>query len=264
VQVGVEDITAAAPPAPPAPTTPPPEKKPEPPPTPPPQPIATVAPPQLPPKEEPKEAPKTAHENEQHVPWGFDFGAFADGNYVASNTGLVVGGGALATFALWRGQWRPALTLSGSYHASFDASDSFVDERVKLLSLRAVPTVELVGNRSWSLDAGAGAGVDVLFTSQSSTSVPSQFLRDGRTDVDPIVLAQTTLHFSVASGSDLFLTFALPVDLAPHRYLDVVGGESQTVFLPARVRPMLAFGFELTGIGHSAYGPLVAANGAEK
>lgn len=265
VQVGVEDITAAAAAAPPAHSpapvmSPPSEKKPEPS-LPAARPIATFA---APPTREGLSKETAATTKGHGVPWGFDFGAFADGSYVAPNTGLVVGGGALATFALWRGPWRPALTVSGSYHAAFDASDAFVDQRVKLLSVRAVPTIQLAGSNAWSLEAGAGVGADVLFTSQASTSVPSQFLRGARTDVDPIVLASATFHVSIASGSDLFLTFALPLDLAPHRYLDDVGGTTQTVFLPARVRPLLAFGFELTSIGKAAYSPALATNGSEK
>ncbi|MEO8876653.1 MAG: hypothetical protein ABI461_13765, partial [Polyangiaceae bacterium] len=81
------------------------------------------------------------------------------------------------------------------------------------------------------------------------------FVQGSRTDVDPIALAMVAVHFAVASSANVFLAASLPVDLAPHRYLDQVGGSTNAVFLPARVRPALAFGFEFTAVGRAPYGP---------
>lgn len=262
VQVGVEDITteeAATGATPSSSAAPPPtnEPPPQPPPQQPPPAAAILEAPAPAPREAPPKAKKTGGS------WGLDLGAFVDGNYVSSGSGLVVGGGAETSFAFSRGNLRPAIVLSGSYHAAFDESDAFVDQRVKLLALRLIPTLQLVGGNAWSVDAGAGVGIDTWFTSPSSSVVPSNLVHEGRADVDPIVAGLVTVHFSVASGTDLFLAFALPVDIAPHRYLDDVGGTNQTLFEPARVRPSLSFGFELTAIGKPAYTAL-AQNGAGK
>ncbi|MEO8878073.1 MAG: hypothetical protein ABI461_20950, partial [Polyangiaceae bacterium] len=132
VQSGVEDITADAP-------VPPKPAAPNPPPPPPPPPIATISAPAITPSKD----RITPLQSSQH--WGLDVGAFCDGSFMASNVGLVVGGGGAVSFALKRGNFRPALMISGSYHAAFDASDTFVSDRVKVLSLRAVPTLQLLG-----------------------------------------------------------------------------------------------------------------------
>jgi hypothetical protein len=238
VQSGVEDIASEPP-------TPKPEIPNPPAPPPPSAPIA-IEPKVLP-------VPDRIPEKKSSVPWGLDVGAFCDGNYVASSVGLVVGGGGAVSFALKRGNLRPALQISGSYHASFDASDAYVGDSMKLVSLRVIPTLQLFGGESWSVDAGVGGGVDAFITSPGSATVPGTFVNEGGTYVDPIATATVTAHFAVASSADLFLSFALPADLAPHRYLDEVGGASNTVFLPARVRPAVAFGFEFTAAGRSPY-----------
>ena len=240
VQSAVEDITAEPPP------NPKPEN-PNPPAPPTPNPPIAIQPPLAPP-------PDRIPEKKSSVPWGLDIGAFCDGNYMASNVGLVVGGGGAVSFALKRGNLRPALQISGSYHASFDASDAYVDDNMKLVSLRLIPNLQLFGGESWSVDAGVGGGVDTFITTPGSATVPGTFIHEGGTYVDPIATATLAAHFAVASSADLFLSFALPADLAPHRYLDEVAGASSTVFLPARVRPAIAFGFEFTAVGRSPYG----------
>ncbi len=242
VQSAVEDITAE-------PVAAPKHENPNPPAPPPsnPNPPIAIQPPAPPP-------PDRILEPKSSVPWGLDVGAFCDGNYVASNVGLVVGGGGAVLFALKRGNLRPALQISGSYHASFEPSDAYVDDNMKLLSLRLIPNLQLFGGESWSIDAGVGGGIDTFITSPGSATVPGTFVHDGRTYIDPIATATVTAHFAVASSADLFLSFALPADLAPHRYLDEFAGASNTVFLPARVRPAVAFGFEFTALGRSAYG----------
>jgi hypothetical protein len=241
VQSGVEDITASAPPPPPKPENPNPPVNPNP------NPPIAIAPPMAPQPD--RLAPKKSS-----VPWGLDVGAFADGNYMAAGTGLVVGGGGAVSFALKRGNFRPALQISGSYHASFDASDSYVEDNMKLVSLRLIPNIQVLGGDSWSVDTGLGGGVDAFITSPGSATVPGTFVHDGGTYLDPIATATVTAHFAVASSADLFLSFALPADLAPRRYVDDVAGTSNTIFLPARLRPAIAFGFEFTAAGKSPYG----------
>jgi len=244
VQSGVEDINAQAPPPPPKPEAPNP-----------PPPIAIV------PLPAPTPPSKDRAEPTRSTPrWGIDVGAFCDGNFMASNVGLVVGGGGSVSLAARRGNFRPALQISGSYHAPFDASDTYVSDRVRVLALRAVPTVQLSGGESWSLEAGAGGGIDTFFTSPGSTTVPGTLIQDSRTDIDPVVLALVAVHFAVASSANLFLSVSAPIDLAPHRYLDDVGGATNTVFLPARVRPAVAFGFEFTALGRAPYGPSARAS----
>lgn len=240
VQSGVEDITADAP----APTPKP--ENPTPPNPPPSNPPIAVNPPIAPPHDR-------APEKKSSVPWGLDVGAFADGNYMAAGTGLVVGGGGAVAFALKRGNFRPALQISGSYHASFDTSDSFVDDNMKLVSMRLIPNLQVFGGESWSVDTGLGGGVDAFITSPGSATVLTTFVHQGGTYIDPIATATITVHFAVASSADLFLSLALPVDLAPHRYVDDVAGASNTIFLPARLRPAIAFGFEFTAVGKSPY-----------
>lgn len=196
VQSGVEDITADAPP--------PKSENPNHPPTPPnPNPPIAIQPP----IEQPHDR---IPEKKTSVPWGLDVGAFCDGNYMASGTGLVVGGGGAVAFALKRGNLRPAVQLSASYHASFDASDAYVDDNMKLVSLRLIPTLQLFGGESWSVDTGLGGGIDAFITSPGSATVPSPFIHHGSTDFDPIATATITAHFAVASSADLFLSFALP------------------------------------------------------
>jgi hypothetical protein len=241
IQSGVEDIAADTPPPTPKPENPTPQN---PPPTPPP---IVIQPPIAPPRDR-------APEKKSSVPWGLDVGAFADGNYMAPGSGLVVGGGGAVSFALKRGNFRPALQICGSYHASFDPSDSYVDDTMKLVSMRLVPNLQVLGGESWSVDTGLGGGIDAFITSPGSATVPGTFVHDGGTYLDPIATATVTAHFAVAASADLFLSFALPADLAPHRYVDDVGGTSSTVFLPARLRPAVAFGFEFTAVGKSPYG----------
>jgi hypothetical protein len=240
VQSAVEDITAEPAPA-------PKPENPTPPAPPLPRPPIAIQSPNPPP-------PDRIVEPKATVPWGLDVGAFCDGNYMASNVGLVVGGGGAVSFALKRGNLRPALQISGSYHASFEPSDPYVGDNMKLLSLRLIPNLQLLGGESWSVDTGLGGGVDTFITSPGSATVPGTFVHGGGTYVDPIATVTVTAHFAVASSADLFLSFALPADLAPHRYVDEVAGASNTVFLPARLRPAVAFGFEFTAMGRSPYG----------
>lgn len=188
-----------------------------------------------------------------------DVGAAFGGRAFGADAPFVFGGGGFAKLAFSRGQWQPALSLSGTLHVPFSAEGSVVQVEVQTLSLRLLPSLTLWEGKSWALEAGAGGGADVFFPSPRSSVVPQSVLRRPHADAAPILSAFVTARLAIAESADVFLTLGADADLGPPRYVTETNNVHSEVFTPARVRPFLLVGFAITTFGPKPY----AANGAQ-
>jgi hypothetical protein len=121
--------------------------------------------------------------------------------------------------------------------------------------LRAVPAIELFRHSRFSIDTGAGAGVDILTVEPASNTLLTSALAAPTTRADPIVCAAVTVGFAIASDVALTLTATADVDLASRRYVFADRGQETDILAPWRLRPTLLAGLSFTALGRPQFEP---------
>jgi len=191
-----------------------------------------------------------------------DLTTLAGAGGIADGPGPVphVGGGFVVGS---RHKWRPSVSVTGEY--VFDTSYSrvpSVTSHASLVSLRALPALEVVHGSWIALDVGAGAGIDIIAvsattsgTTNASTTISAEPVVPTR--VDPVLTARATAYVALAPGVALTVVVGGDVDLAPTRHYlingVVDGALDPDVFVPWRVRPVVLAGFTFTAAGSGLF-----------
>jgi hypothetical protein len=225
------------------------DRPPEPPPQPPAPPPAVAAPARVVEASPVKEAPAR---RAAPSPFALDFTTLAGVGPLASGSGpnARVGGGLAA---MWRAGVKPSLSLDLTYAPPSDTGSPVVSSHASVVSLRAVPALEVLHAGWFALDLGAGLGFDLLTVAPRSEQLPPTNLYAQTSRVDPIVCGVATAHAAIAAGVVLLLSAAADVDLEARHYVLSEGATQTDVLSPWRVRPMIlaGFGFTAIGEGHS-------------
>ncbi len=221
--------------------------EPPPPPAPPPAPPDNVAP--VPAPSERGHAPAS-----RKLALGLDVTVLAGAGLFAKDSLSVARVAAGAVLESRRGL-RPSVGLSVSYLPTFGPSSNGLDYRATVLSLRAMPGIQVLHRASGALGVGAGGGVDVLTVSpyvQAAGLTPEP----GTTRVDPILSAAITGQLAIASWLAITVTALCDFDLSLRHYVEQTeaGSPQPDVFVPLRVRPMLVAGFTFTALGEGVFG----------
>jgi len=187
-----------------------------------------------------------------------DLTTLAGAGGIADGPGPVphVGGGFVVGS---RHKWRPSVSVTGEY--VFDTSYSrvpSVTSHASLVSLRALPALEVVHGSWIALDIGAGAGIDMIAVnaSTSGAAIGSTTIKalPVPSKVDPVLTARATVYVALAPGVALTVVAGGDVDLAtPRHYFIVDGAQDPDVFVPWRVRPVVLAGFTFTAAGSGLF-----------
>jgi hypothetical protein len=185
--------------------------------------------------------------------FALDLTILAGGGLVATDAGFVprVGGGAVIGS---RHRLRPSLTVTAAYVVPFGAAPfSAVTTQASMVSLRAVPAIEIL-HASWvAVNVGAGGGVDVISVDTSLQHDPAASVQLSAVPnrVDPIVTALATADAALAPGVAFTLVVGADVDFAaPQYFVNPGGGDILTTW---RVRPVALAGFTFTAVGNSLF-----------
>jgi hypothetical protein len=189
-----------------------------------------------------------------------DLTTLAGAGGIADGAGPVahVGGGFVVGS---RHKWRPSVSVTGEYVVGFDTSYSTVTpvtSHASLVSLRAMPALEVVHGSWIALDVGAGAGVDIIavtavLSGAASASPTIRLNPDVATKVDPVLTARATAYVALAPGVALTVVVGGDVDLASRHYFIDDGAQDPEVFVPWRVRPVVLAGFTFTAAGSGLF-----------
>jgi hypothetical protein len=228
-------------PAPPAPSAAEPPPEPRPPPAPPPA--------SLPAPSEGGHTPAS-----RKLALGLDVTVLAGAGLFAKDSLSVARVAAGAVLESRRGL-RPSVGLTVSYLPTFGPSSNGLDYRATVLSLRAMPAIQVIHRPSGAMGVGAGGGVDVLTVSpnvQAAGLTPAP----GTTHPDPIVSVAVIGQLALASWLAITVTALCDFDLSLRHYVEqtAAGSPQPDVFVPLRVRPMLVAGFTFTALGEGVFG----------
>ncbi len=217
----------------------------------PPSPAPTAAP--LPPPGPATLGAETAPRSATNRWFALDLTLLAGGAPVADGSGFVprVGGGVVLGS---RRHLRPSMTLTATYVVPFDSGiPNVVTTHATIVSLRAVPAIEVLHTSWLGVNVGAGGGVDVISVSvQRDPSIsPQQFSNR----VEPILTALATAYVELAPGVAFTLVAGADVDFVPPQY--AVGGpgasEISDIPSPWHVRPVALAGFTFTAVGNELF-----------
>ena len=236
-----EKDPAAQPPTPPAPA-----------PAPPPVTLPPALPPALATPPVVREQPQSAS---GRSPFGLDLTTLGGVGPIASGSGPSARIGA-GLVGMAHAPLRMSLALTFLYAWPFDAGSSEISSHTSIVSVRAVPSIEIF-HTSWiALDLGAGAGVDVMTVDPRSDLLPAANLGSSTTRADAILSGVASAHVAITSGVVFLVAAACDVDLASRQYVLAQGSADSEVLAPWRVRPMIlaGFGFTALGEGHFASG----------
>ena len=182
---------------------------------------------------------------------------------IADRSGLVphVGGGFVVAS---RRRWRPSVSVTAEYVLPFDttlgsvtANASSVTANASIVSLRAVPAIEVVHGSWIAVDVGAGGGVDVIAVQAAASNAPDATQRvaaysDVATQVDPVLTTRATAYLALAPGVALTVVAGGDLDLESLHY-QIKGAQNGDVFVPWRVRPVVLAGFTFTAAGSGLF-----------
>jgi hypothetical protein len=182
--------------------------------------------------------------------FALDLTAFAGAGPIASGStlswvGARVGGGLV--LGLRRGR-RPSLTITASYLVPFDsaAANTRVKSNTDIVSIRAVPALEIV-HASWiALDVGVGGGVDVI-TLRPTALAPFQ-AANSTSEPDPIATALARVEVGLAPSVAFTLVVGSDFDFASRHYFVQTTGR-EDLLVPSPVRPLALAGFTFTAVG---------------
>jgi hypothetical protein len=212
------------------------------PPPPPPPPVAAPLPP-APPVLVPERPPPPASPG-----WfALDLTVLAGGGPVATGSGPVarVGGGVVFGS---RRRLRPSLAVTAAYFVPFDTV-SDVKVHTSVVSLRAVPSIEVVQAPRVGIDVGVGGGVDIVSVSSSPGDDPAMPVAHVPDSVDPILTALATAYLELAPSVAFTLVLGTDFDFDRPRYFVAAPGGDGDVLVPWRARPFAMVGFTFTAVG---------------
>jgi hypothetical protein len=181
-----------------------------------------------------------------------DVSTVAGAGMFSSGVGPVARVGGFVAIASRRGV-RPSVALGVLYGFPFEAGDDVLRSRATTVSLRAVPSLEVLRKSRFALDANAGLGLDILSVAPSSGVLPASALSEPSTRVEPMLEGGFTGRLALASDVVLTLSAAADIDLATRRYVFDDRGQRGTVFAPWTVRPMLLAGLSFTAFGEAPF-----------
>ena len=192
-------------------------------------------------------------------PLALDLVTAAGGGGYAAGAGVVAraGGGAAL---VWRRGVRPAMGVSAHFVFPFETGAPIASAHVSVVSLRALPAIEVYSDSAVALDVLAGAGIDVLRVEPRSSALPDDRLGPTVTRVSPLAVGAVTGHVAISGGTALSLMLGADVDLTSRRWVVEADGQRSSTFAPSRVRPMAMLGFTFTAVGDSRF----AARGAPR
>ncbi len=186
------------------------------------------------------------------VRWAaLDLAVLAGGGPIATGAEFVPRLGGAAVIASRRGL-RPSLTLSGAFLVPFDSTFESVTMRTTIVSLRAVPGIEVLRVSRVAVDAGAGVGFDVISVDPSASPDAHVHIAEGSTRVDPVLTALVTGYAAITPGIAFTLAVGGEVDLASPQY-SVDGAVVGNILVPWRVRPFALAGFTFTTLGSALF-----------
>jgi hypothetical protein len=187
--------------------------------------------------------------------FALDLTVLGGGGPVASNAVAVarIGGGVVIGS---RRRLRPSLTVTAAYFVPFDKGNSGATATATFVSLRAVPSIEILHAPWLGLNVGAGGGVDIISIDSvggstqpnGSTIVPTGPVPER---VDPILTALATAYLELAPSVAFTVAVGTDVDFVPPEY--VVGPQESPVLDPWLLRPFALAGFTFTAVGSELF-----------
>lgn len=220
----------------------------------PPEPVPPLAPPPAPLEQTTPEPPKDVvlEKPASRSTMALDVATFGGLGPVAHGSGIVPRVGAGVTLAS-RSGLRPSLTLLGAYALPFQNDTTFVSSRTSFVSIRALPSLQLLGFSQLAIDFSAGGGFDVLSVQPISTVLPASALGDSSSRIDPMLTSMITARIGIVPGVVLLASAGVDVDLSTRAYVVDFGGTRTDVLSPWRVRPVIVIGFAFTAFGSAAF-----------
>jgi hypothetical protein len=122
-----------------------------------------------------------------------------------------------------------------------------------MVSLRAMPSVELFRRSHFALRGSAGGGVDILSVTPTSSVLPEADLGGSSTRVDPILTAGLTAQFALAPDVVVLLSALSDFDVASRHYVVEEHGQRGDVLSPWNIRPTLLAGLSFSAFGEAPF-----------
>ncbi len=170
---------------------------------------------------------------------------------IAGNADLTphIGGGLVASS---RSRLRPSIAVTATYVVPFTTHFDEVAADTTIVTVRAVPSIEVWRSTALALDVGAGAGIDVVSVHASVQPPSLNISRFDESRVDPMLTGLAIGYVSLTPGVALTLVVGAEWDLFPREF-QVGGPGGGDILRPWRVRPVALAGFTFTALGSGLF-----------
>jgi hypothetical protein len=184
--------------------------------------------------------------------FALDVSTVAGVGLVADHTPPVARVGGAVALASRRGL-RPSVGLGALFALPFDSGNDTLSSHTTMVSLRGLGSLELTRTARFALQAGGGAGVDVLSVAPSSKVLPGSSLGSSSTRADPVVSATVTAQLALAPDVVLVALAVADFDLTSRHYVFDDQDQRSDVLAPWNVRPTLLVGLSFNAFGDPAF-----------
>jgi hypothetical protein len=146
---------------------------------------------------------------------------------------------------------RPSAAVEAGYVLPVRASRNSVDAEIHVVPLRLDARVQPIAGRIVALETGVVGGVDVISLDPQSVQTFIR-LQSSSSRLQPVFGGAVAARFRLSPTAEFVLTAGGEVDIAPRRWVVVVGSQHDAIFETARFRPFASLGLDLAMLGATA------------
>jgi hypothetical protein len=185
--------------------------------------------------------------------FALDLTMLAGGGPVANSAWAARFGGGVVVGS--RRRLRPSLAVTAAYFVPFDGVNQQVTAHATFVSVRAIPSIEVLHLPWFGLNVGAGGGVDIISV-EPLTQGDATVRLPVSDRVDPILTALATAYLELAPSVAFTIVAGTDVDFVPPKYTLLAplrGNPSDVVLFPWPLRPFALAGFTFTAVGNELF-----------
>jgi hypothetical protein len=171
---------------------------------------------------------------------------------VADSAPLVPGAALATEVAYRRGPLRPGAWLSAEYRLPFDIDRSPLAPRAQMVSLRALPSLDLYQRRPWILGVALGGGIDVFRVDHGVEQSGEPPTRLSATRANPVLAGFLVARLVLVQNVCLTSFWGVEFDL-DRQDLEVRQDRHRDAG-PWPVRPGVMLGIGFTPLGPDPFG----------
>jgi hypothetical protein len=147
----------------------------------------------------------------------------------------------------------PSFQLSFQYRLPFEVEADDAGVRLQAAVLRSIVYLELLRQAPVELQAGVGAGIDIVYIEPLEVDGGLAVAEDARARVAPAIRPALQMRIGVVGDTSLLLVLGGDIDVVGTRFIVRTAAGDVPVLEPLRFRPVIGLGLSTTLAGAALF-----------